>query len=138
MLREFLANQMTRFAQRAAFPEDTEEEALQKSSLIISSVMFIPAGLLWGLIYLLFGQFRASLIPIGYSLFSLVSLIYFTVTRQFTIYRLSQLLLILVCPFLLMVALGGFFNASAVILWSVLCPFGAILFARPRHAPRRA
>ncbi|MEJ2266087.1 MAG: adenylate/guanylate cyclase domain-containing protein [Anaerolineales bacterium] len=136
MLRQFFANQMARFAQKAALPEDTQEEALQKSSLIISSVMFIPAGLLWGLIYLLFGQFRASLIPIGYSLFSLISLIYFTVTHQFTVYRLSQLLLILVCPFLLMVALGGFFNASAVILWSVLCPFGAILFARPRHAPR--
>ncbi|HZD56942.1 MAG TPA: adenylate/guanylate cyclase domain-containing protein [Anaerolineales bacterium] len=136
MLQEFLSNQMIKFAQKAALPEDTQEEALQKSSLIISSIMFIPAGLLWGLTYLRFGEFRASLIPIGYSLFSLISLIYFTVTRRFNSYRLSQLLLILVCPFLLMVVLGGFFNASAVILWSVLCPFGAILFAEPQRAPR--
>jgi adenylate cyclase len=136
MLKEFLSNQMTKFAQRAALREDTQEEALQKSSLIISTIMFIPAGLLWGLTYMLFGELQASLIPIGYSLFSLISLMYFTVTRRFDIYRLSQLLLILVCPFLLMVALGGFFNASAVILWSVLCPFGAILFAQPRRAPR--
>jgi adenylate cyclase len=136
MFQEFLSNQMTKFAQRATLPEDTQEEALQKSSLIISTIMFIPAGLLWGFIYLRFGELWASLIPIGYSLFSLISLMYFTVTRKFNIYRLSQLLLVLVCPFLLMVALGGFFNGSAVILWSVLCPFGAILFAKPRRAPR--
>jgi adenylate cyclase len=35
-----------------------------------------------------------------------------------------------------MLALGGFINSSAVILWSVFSPFGAILFSQPERAPR--
>jgi guanylate cyclase len=35
-----------------------------------------------------------------------------------------------------MVALGGFVNGSAVILWSLICPLGAMLFDEPRQAPR--
>jgi adenylate cyclase len=135
MLREFAGQQLNRVANFAALPEDSPEEALQKSSLIIGSGMFIPAGIIWGSIYVFFGELQAGLIPLGYSLFSLISLVYFSITRRFDIYRLSQLALILLCPFFLMLALGGFFNASAVILWSVISPFGAILFAKPRTAP---
>ena len=34
-----------------------------------------------------------------------------------------------------MLALGGFVNSSAVILWSLICPLGALLFSKPHHAP---
>lgn len=136
MLGKFVRSRLSWLTQFAALPEDSEEEALQKSSLIISSSMFIPAGIVWGSIYLIYGETQAGVIPLGYSVFSLLSLVYFSITRQFNIYRLSQLALILLCPFFLMLALGGFFNGSAVILWSVISPFGAILFASPKTAPR--
>jgi guanylate cyclase len=45
-------------------------------------------------------------------------------------------LLILLLPFLLMIALGGFIKSSAVILWSLLSPFGALLFDERRQALR--
>jgi len=48
----------------------------------------------------------------------------------------SQLTLILLLPFLLMMALGGFVNGSAVVLWALICPMGALLFDAPRQAPR--
>ena len=35
-----------------------------------------------------------------------------------------------------MIALGGFINSSAVILWSFICPLGALLFAEYRQSPR--
>jgi guanylate cyclase len=35
-----------------------------------------------------------------------------------------------------MIALGGFIKSSAVILWSLLSPLGALLFDEPRHALR--
>jgi adenylate cyclase len=35
-----------------------------------------------------------------------------------------------------MVALGGFINSSAVILWSFICPLGALLFAEYKQSPR--
>jgi len=136
MLREIIGTQLNRFAQLTALPEDTHAEALQKSSLLIASIMFIPAGLIWGSIYLWFGEWRAGLIPLGYSLFSLISLVYFTFTRRFNVYRSAQLFLILICPYFLMLALGSFSSSSAVILWSVISPFGAILFSDLRQAPR--
>jgi guanylate cyclase len=136
MFGEFIGIQLNRFAQLTALPGDTQAEALQKSSLLLASIMFIPAGLIWGSIYLWFGEWRAGLIPLGYSLFSLFSLVYFTFTRRFNVYRSAQLLLILVCPYFLMLALGSFSSSSAVILWSVISPFGAILFSDLRQAPR--
>jgi class 3 adenylate cyclase len=33
-----------------------------------------------------------------------------------------------------MMALGGFINGSAVILWSLICPLGALLFDKPARA----
>jgi len=35
-----------------------------------------------------------------------------------------------------MVSLGGFVNGSAVILWSLICPMGAMFFYEHRYAPR--
>jgi len=45
-----------------------------------------------------------------------------------------QLGLILVTPFLLLLALGGLTPSSGVILWSFLAPVGAIAFDRPGRA----
>jgi guanylate cyclase len=36
----------------------------------------------------------------------------------------------------LQLSLGGFVDSGAVVLWSVLCPFGALLFDEPKRAPR--
>jgi len=76
------------------------------------------------------------MIPLSYSFFSLVSIIYFGYTRKFRVFRFSQLLLILLLPFALMLSLGGFVNGSAVILWGLISPLGAMLFYKPSSAPR--
>src|SRR5512140_3640609 len=119
-----------------ADPDDTHEVRLQKALLVSGSFMFIVAGAAWGVIYMLFGEWLAGAIPMGYTLISLGSLIVFGFTRRYALFRTSQLALILMLPFLLMVALGGFINSSAVILWSLISPFGALLFDEPRRAPR--
>jgi len=97
--------------------------------------MFLTAGALWGLIYFAYGQTFASLIPLCYAIISLLSLIVFAVTHRYRFFRFSQLFLVLLLPFLLMMAMGGFISSSAVILWSFISPMGALLFDEPRHAP---
>ena len=119
-----------------ADPQDSDEVRLQKALLVNASLMFLVAAIIWGIIYLLFGKWRAGLIPLSYALVSLLSILIFAWTRRYHFFRFSQLLLILLLPFFLMIALGGFVNSSAVILWSFFCPLGALLFYEPRSVPR--
>jgi guanylate cyclase len=116
--------------------DDAQDIRLQKSLLVAGSFMFIAAGALWGIAYIFSQEPLAGMIPLSYAIISLASVIYFSLTRQYRFFRTSQLVLILVLPFLLMLALGGFINSSAVILWSFICPLGALLFAEFRQAPR--
>lgn len=127
---------MTNIARIGADPADSDDVRLQKALMVGGALMFIGAGALWGLMYLAFGEWLAGSIPLSYAAISLGSVLLFARTRRYRFFRFSQLLLILLLPFLLMVALGGFINSSAVILWSFICPLGALIFDEPRHAPR--
>ena len=127
---------LTIISRIGADSNDTDDLRLQKSLLLLGTLMFIFAGALWGLMYMAFGEFVAGSIPFGYALFSTLSVVTFAITRQYRFFRFSQLLLILMLPFLLMTALGGFINSSAVVLWAFICPLGALLFDEPRNAWR--
>jgi len=119
---------IARIAKIGASPGDSEDLKLQKSLLILCSFPFIFAGTAWGIMYILFGEKLAGTIPLSYSVFSLLSISYFSITRKFKVFRFSQLLLILLLPFALMLSLGGFISGSSVILWGLICPLGAMLF----------
>lgn len=123
-------------ARIGADPADDDEVRLRKAFLVSGSFMFILAGAVWGVAYIALGELLAGSIPLGYAIVSLLSVAVFALTRRYRFFRFSQLSLILLLPFLLQVTLGGFVNSSAVILWSLICPFGALLFDDPRHAPR--
>jgi guanylate cyclase len=117
-------------------PNDSDEQRLQKTLLSLGSIMFIVAGALWGILYFLLGEYIAGSIPLGYAVVSSLSMIVFHLTRHYKFLLFTQLLLILFLPFLLMIALGGFIRSSAVILWSLLSPLGALLFGEPRQGLR--
>lgn len=125
-----------RIARIGAIPSDDDDIRLHKSLLVVCAVLFMFAGTAWGVMYILFGEPMAAVIPLSYAIVSLLSIMYFGLSRRYHLFRLSQLTLILLLPFSLMVALGGFVNGSAVILWALLCPLGALLFDEPRNAPR--
>jgi len=132
----FLQDLIKRVAQIGSDPNDDDDIQLQKSLLVLCAFPFMIAGVFWGLLYVFSNEPLAGAIPLGYAVVSLLSIIYFGRTRQYQFFRFSQLTLILLLPFLLMVALGGFFNGSAVVLWALICPMGAMLFDESRHAPR--
>ena len=136
MIRDFIKRAFPLVARIGADLNDDDDIRLQKSLLVICSFSFMLAGIAWGLMYIFFNEPLAGVIPLSYSVFSLLSIIHFGRTRQYHFFRFSQLALILFLPFLLMVALGGFVNGSAVVLWALICPMGAMLFDEPRQAPR--
>jgi adenylate cyclase len=115
---------------------DGEELKIQKSLLVICAFWFIVAGTIWGIMYFVLGEKLAALIPLSYSLVSLASVVHFGAKGNFRIFRFSQLVLILLLPFTLMLLLGGFVSGSAVILWSLISPLGAMLFDKPAKAMR--
>jgi len=131
-----LRNLVDRFSELGGSAGDDHEIRSQKSLLVAGSFMFIAAGALWGIAYLALKEPVAAMIPLSYSLVSLLSFLLFVLAHRYRFYRLSQLTLILLLPFFLQITLGGFANASSVVLWSFICPLGALLFAEPRKAPR--
>jgi len=136
MIRDLIKQVFPLVARIGADPNDDDDIRLQKSLLVVCAFPFMFAGAAWGLMYILFNEPFAGAIPLSYSIVSLLSIIHFGRTRQYQFFRFSQLVLILLLPFFLMVALGGFVNGSAVVLWALICPLGALLFDEPRHAPR--
>lgn len=135
-LQDWIERVLPSVARIGSDPHDEDDIRLQKSLLVICALQFMVAGWAWGLMYFFFREPLAGSIPFSYGIFSLLSLLYFARTRQYAFFRFSQLLLILLLPFLLMLTLGGFINGSAVVLWALICPLGALLFDNPRHALR--
>jgi signal transduction histidine kinase/DNA-binding response OmpR family regulator/HPt (histidine-containing phosphotransfer) domain-containing protein/PAS domain-containing protein len=125
-----------RVLQIGADPGDNEEHRLRKRLLVASVLVVLPASIIWGVVYVALGETIAGLLPLLYSGLALLNLFVFSRTRRYETFRLIELLLILVTPWLLMLALGGFVDSSAVILWGLLAPIGAVIFDTPRAAPR--
>jgi guanylate cyclase len=109
-------DQLVKISRIGTDPTDSHEQSLSKTILVSSSLMITVAGIIWGAIYVLFGEASAALFPFGYSIASLVSVAYFGFSRRYRLFRFIQLLLVLLVPFLLMLALGGFMSGSAVVL----------------------
>ena len=116
-------------------PGDDNDIRLRKSLLLLCCFPFMLAGVAWGILYVVAGEPMSGLIPLTYSVISLSSVVYFSMTRRYQFFCFSQLLLILLLPFCLMITLGGFINGSGVVLWSLISPLGAMLFDRPSRAP---
>ena len=136
MLQNLFQQALSSISRIGSDPNDDDDIRLRKSLLVLCAFPFMLAGIFWGLLYIFSNEPLAGAIPLSYSVVSLLSIIYFGRTREYQFFRFSQLTLILLLPFLLMVALGGFFNGSAVVLWALICPMGAMLFDESRHAPR--
>lgn len=114
-------------------PSDTAEERLQKATLNLAAVTITLLASLWVVIYWSYGLFVPALIPFVYQIFAIAGLAWFARTARFTTFRTLQLGLMLVLPVALQLSLGGFVNASGVMLWAFVTPLGAILFgARAR------
>jgi adenylate cyclase len=117
-----------------ADPRDTADERFRKRLLVGVAVIILPVGFLWGCLYWAFGEEPVALTPWAYVAGSALSLAVFARTRNFDSLRTSQLLLILVAPALGTVMVGGLRESSAVILWSLLAPLGAVALDRPGRA----
>jgi adenylate cyclase len=128
------ADGLTAWAGRiGAAVTDTDEMALQKRLAVALFAGTVPLTLLWSVVYLVAHAPLAAAIPAFYSVFTLVNTAVFGWTRKLETYRFTQLLLVLILPWLVCLALGGFRQSSVVIIWAALCPLGSLLLEEPRR-----
>lgn len=109
-------------------PDDSKDERLKKSSLLVVSGPFAVAGIVWGVLYFSNGLLLPGAIPFSYGVLSIINIISFGFTKRYNFFRSSQLFLILILPFALQISLGGFVPSSAVMYWAIIAPAGAMFF----------
>ncbi len=115
---------------------DSRDLRLKKVVLTVTSTSIAFLAIFWSLIYYSSGYPLSAAIPLGYSAISFSSTLYFFKTKRFAFFRVSQQLLILLLPFLLMWSLGGFANGSVVMIWAIFAPLAALFFLDLRAATR--
>ncbi len=129
-----MKNRFRRFPYAGCLDSDTESERLSKAILVTTSMAISFLAIFWTSGYFLLGRPLSAAIPGGYIVFSLLSLFVFFKTKHYGLYRSSQLLFILMLPFLLQWTLGGFSSGSAVMIWAIFSPLGALMFHGVRQA----
>ncbi|MGH2498791.1 MAG: adenylate/guanylate cyclase domain-containing protein [Candidatus Limnocylindria bacterium] len=127
---------MASLTRTGAAAGDSDEVRLKKTLLTAAALMIGLAGVVWGALYFAAGEALAAAVPLTYSALSFLSIAMFSATRRYEWFSFSQLSLILLLPFVLQLVLGGYTRGSAVVLWSLLAPLGALAFADPRQAAR--
>ena len=129
-----LQHWIDQMANAGSLPSDTTEQRLRKAVLVFLAGVYSIAGILWGIAYLALDLPLSGSIPLGYAAVSGGSLYYFFRTKHYRFFRFSQLLLILILPFSLQFSLGGFAASGAVMIWAILSPIGALMFAGTARA----
>jgi signal transduction histidine kinase len=113
---------------------DDEEARHRKAQAVIASILVVPAGILWGVLYFAAGERSAAMLPWSYAAFTALDLLLLLRLRRFGVFRYTQQFLLLALPFTLQIALGGFVGSSFVILWSFIAVLMALLFGSRREA----
>jgi adenylate cyclase len=123
---------MWRPLERIAFagvaPDDSDYVRVQKVTLTVAAVMVTVLSVFWVAAYWVLGLPESAAIPFAYQVISIVTLIVFARTKDYRFFRFSQVVLIILLPFLLQWSLGGYVASSAVSLWALEGAFGAMFF----------
>lgn len=117
-----------------AVPDDTDEVRLQKVTLTLAASIVTVLAVVWVGTYLALGLPLSAAIPFAYQVASVASLLVFERTKDYRLFRFSQIVVMLLLPFLLQWSLGGYVASSAVSLWALIAVFGALFFFSARQA----
>ncbi|HKK15018.1 MAG TPA: GGDEF domain-containing protein [Gammaproteobacteria bacterium] len=131
-----LLDGLWQLANRGARPEDTHRDRTRKAIMVMTAMNIGLLAVFWGGVYALMGYRLTGAIPLCYALITLISVPYYFISRNFSLFRIIHLSLILLLPFLLQWSLGGFSNASVVMIWAYFTPLLVLLVDGPASALR--
>lgn len=125
---------LDRFAGIGGRDEDDAQSLIFKRTFVLATALYAILGVAWGSVYLALGLAGPALVPYVYVIFAAFVLALFTRTGSLVVARRAVLVAWLLLPLVLQLTMGGFASASAVVLWSVAAPLGALIFA-PSESP---
>jgi guanylate cyclase len=118
-----------------ADPRDDEDMRLRKVLLVLVVLIILPISLVWGTVYLFLGS-PVGYVPFVYFFVSVGALVLFARTHNFEAFLWIELANILISPTVSAIPLGGFMGSSAVGIWGIFAPLGALIFADVRWGAR--
>jgi adenylate cyclase len=80
------------------------------------------------------GYAMMAIAPYAYIVFSYLSLFIFYRTEKFEYFTFTQLIMLLVMPFLMQWVIGGYEASSGIAIWAILCPIGALMILGTRQS----
>jgi len=125
---------MRRFSVIGVAPGDSSEVRVQKVTLTLAAVIVTLLSVVWVGSYLALGLPLSAAMPFAYQVASVVSLVAFARSKDYRLFRFSQIVLMLLLPFVLQWSLGGYVASGAVSMWSIVGVFGALFFYSARQA----
>ena len=80
------------------------------------------------------GYAMMAIVPYVYIIVSYVSLLIFYRSKRFEYFTFTQLVMLLVMPFFMQWAIGGYEASSGIAIWAILSPIGALMILGTRQS----
>jgi len=80
------------------------------------------------------GYALMALVPYVYIIVSYASLLIFYRSKKFEYFTFTQLVMLLVMPFFMQWAIGGYEASSGIAIWAILSPIGALMILGTRQS----
>jgi adenylate cyclase len=80
------------------------------------------------------GYAMMAAVPYAYIIISYVSLLIFYRSKKFEYLTFTQLVMLLVMPFFMQWAIGGYEASSGIAIWAILSPIGALMILGTRQS----
>src|SRR5438132_2405092 len=97
-MKDLVRRAIAFLATLGSLPSDSPEERVRKAALILVALLIVPLATVWVVTYAILGLWWAAAIPFTYQVLSLIGLVLFFRSKNYRLFRASQLLLMLVLP----------------------------------------
>jgi adenylate cyclase len=112
---------------------DTPEIRMEKAILISASLALVFITACYGTVYLYYREVASSLVSYSFSVITIICLAFMSRTGRHREILFILFLLGMILPFTHTLLLGGLWNSSVVIIWSLMIPIGSLLYYKRRH-----
>jgi len=130
-LFERLGSWWKEYAEAFCLPTDSEDERTRKALLVIIAALTSIVSMSLCVFDILEKYWIGALLTCICFGLTLIGLLWFRWTKRFEPFRLYQLSLILVVPFLAQWFRGGFGTAGASMVWALATPLTAVMLHGP-------